>query len=162
MKIRDFLKDFYGSNEVAIYDTCDYITHECRNFEQAILNYGHYTVKRWTIENGVINIHIYSLKNQETRTFLYEPYGDSGDELLLYFHKKPTSAGNFDDTWDMTGVSVPTKECPEWSFWRNIQNVECGNDCIPHDLNKKEILEIKNYIRKHKELVPNMYEEDID
>lgn len=97
-------------------------------------------------------------KKKKKRTFLYEPYGCMGDSLLLYFHKKPTSPGNFDDTWDMTGVDVPTKECPEWYFWRNTQTVECGNDNIPHDLSKKEMKEIKQYIRKHKELVPNMAE----
>ena len=67
-------------------------------------------------------------KKKQKRTFIYEPYGDNGDAVLLYFHKKPTSQGNFDDTWDMTGVDVPTKECPEWSFWRNIQNETDGND----------------------------------
>ena len=97
-------------------------------------------------------------KKKQKRTFIYEPYGDSGDEVLLYFHQKPTSPGNFNDTWDMTGVDVPTKGCPEWSFWRNIQNEIVGNDNIPHDLSKYEIREIKQYIREHRELVPNMFE----
>ena len=97
-------------------------------------------------------------KKKQKRTFIYEPYGDNGDAVLLYFHKKPTSQGNFDDTWDMTGVDVPTKECPEWSFWRNIQNETVGNDNIPHDLSKKEMKEIKQYIREHRELVPNIFE----
>lgn len=97
-------------------------------------------------------------KKKQKRTFIYEPYGDNGDAVLLYFHKKPTSPGNFDDTWDMTGVDVPTKECSEWSFWRNIQNETVGNDIIPHDLSKREMEEIKQYIREHRELVPNMFE----
>ena len=97
-------------------------------------------------------------KEKQKRTFIYEPYGDSGDEVLLYFHQKPTSPGNFNDTWDMTGVSVPTKECSEWGFWRNIQNETVGNDIIPHDLSKREMEEIKQYIREHRELVPNMFE----
>jgi len=97
-------------------------------------------------------------KKKEKRTFLYKPYGEYGDAVLLYFHKEPTSKGNFDDTWDMTGVDVPTKECPYWSFWRNIENAEQGNDNIPHDLSKKEIAEIKQYIREHRELVPRMVE----
>jgi hypothetical protein len=62
--------------------------------------------------------------------------------------------GNFDDTWDMTGVDVPTKECPEWSFWRHTES-----DDIPHDLTKTEIEEIKQYIRTHRELVPRMFDE---
>ena len=37
-------------------------------------------------------------KKKQKRTFIYEPYGDSGDEVLLYFHQKPTSPGNFNDT----------------------------------------------------------------
>ena len=97
-------------------------------------------------------------KKKEKRMFIYEPYGDNGATVLLYFHKKPTNPGNFNDTWDMTGVDVPTKECPEWNFWRNIQNETIGNDDIPHDLSKSEIREIKQYIREHRELVPNMFE----
>ena len=58
----------------------------------------------------------------------------------------------------MTGVAVPTKECPEWGFWKNIQNETDGTDMIPHDLSKKEMEEIKQYIREHRELVPNMFE----
>ena len=96
-------------------------------------------------------------RKKEKRTFLYEPYGENGDAVLLYVHQKPTSSGNFDDTWDMTGVDVPTKECPEWSFWRNIQTKECGNDNIPHDLTKKEMKEIKKYILAHRNLVPELY-----
>lgn len=98
-------------------------------------------------------------KKKQKRTFIYEPYGDNGDAVLLYFHQKPTNPMNFDDTWDMTGVDVPTKECPEWSFWRNIQNATVGNDDIPHDLSKREMEEIKQYIREHRELVPNMFEQ---
>ena len=97
-------------------------------------------------------------KKKPKRTFLYEPYGNNGHAVLLYFHKRPTSEGNFNDTWDMTGVDVPVKECPEWSFWRNIQNEQVGNDDIPHDLTKAEIKEIKRYIMEHRELVPNMCE----
>ena len=108
----------------------------------------------WKVRNFTMKI----FKKKQKRTFIYEPYGDNGDAVLLYFHKKPTSQGNFDDTWDMTGVDVPTKECPEWSFWRNIQNETDGNDIIPHDLSKKEMEEIKQYIREHRELVPNMFE----
>lgn len=97
-------------------------------------------------------------RRKQKRTFLFEPYGKGGFSLLLFFHKKPVNPGNFDDEWDMTGVDVPTKECSEWSFWRNIETFDKGNDNIPHDLSKKEIAEIKKYIREHKELVPAMYE----
>lgn len=97
-------------------------------------------------------------KRKEKRTFLYEPYGNMGNSVLLYFYKKPTNKGDFDDIWDMIGVDVPTKECPKWSFWRNIQTLEKGNDDIPHDLTKKEMREIKQYIRQHKDLVPNIFE----
>ena len=89
------------------------------------------------------------------RKFLYIPYAESGDAVLLYYHQRPT--GNFDNTWDMTGVDVPTKECPKWSFWRNIQSKESGNDMIPHDLTKREIRRIKKYILQHKELVPRLW-----
>lgn len=50
------------------------------------------------------------------RTFIYQPYAENGDAVLLYFHKKPSEKDNY-NSWDMTGVDVPTKECPnEWSF----------------------------------------------
>ena len=39
-----------------------------------------------------------------------------------------------------------------------IQNETVGNDNIPHDLSKKEMEEIKQYIREHRDLVPNMFE----
>lgn len=60
MKVRELLKSFSGDNKVIIYDSHDYSTHEHRNFEQAILNHGHFTVKRWFIENDVITICIQS------------------------------------------------------------------------------------------------------
>lgn len=60
MKVRELLKDFSGNNKVIIYDSHNYSTHDCRNFEQAILNYGHYTVRTWSIENDVITISIRS------------------------------------------------------------------------------------------------------
>ena len=97
-------------------------------------------------------------KKKEKRKFLYEPYGEYGDALLLYFHKKPTNKGNFDNEFDMTGVDVPTKECSEWGFWRMVQTSEVSMYDIPHDLTKREITEIKQYIREHRDLVPNMYE----
>ena len=97
-------------------------------------------------------------KRKQKRAFLYEPYGDMGNAVLLYFHKKPTHPGYLDDEWDMTGVDVPTKEYPEWNFWRIISNKTIGIDEITHDLSKNEIKEIKQYIKKHSELVPNIFE----
>lgn len=41
------------------------------------------------------------------REFLYEPYGDNGAAVLLYFHQKPTEKS---PDFDMTGVDVPIKE----------------------------------------------------
>lgn len=61
-------------------------------------------------------------KKKAKRKFIYELNGDSGDVVLLYFHNKPESQGNFDDTWDMTGVDVPTKECPEWNIDCNFES----------------------------------------
>lgn len=45
------------------------------------------------------------------RVFIYEPYAENGDAVLLYFHKRPSDKDNY-NSWDMTGVDVPTKECP--------------------------------------------------
>ena len=41
------------------------------------------------------------------REFLYEPYGDNGAAVLLYFHQKSTEKS---PDFDMTGVDVPIKE----------------------------------------------------
>lgn len=60
MKIRELLKNFNGNNKVIVYDSHDYSTHKYSNFEQAILNYGHFTVKHWSVENDVITISIQS------------------------------------------------------------------------------------------------------
>lgn len=60
MKVRELLKDFNGNNKVNIYDRHDWTTHEYRNYEQAILNYGHFTVRNWRVENDVITISIQS------------------------------------------------------------------------------------------------------
>jgi hypothetical protein len=92
------------------------------------------------------------------RNFLYKPYGNDGNAVLLYFHKKPVNPGNSDDEYDMTGVDVPTKECPVWSFWRSVKDANSESYEIHHDLSQAEITEIKNYIRNHKDLVPNMSE----
>lgn len=92
------------------------------------------------------------------RIFLYEPYDvENGDAVLLYFHKRPENPKTGLDTWDMTGVDVPTKDCPEWKFWRNVQTAEEGNFETAHDLTPEECKEIQHYILSHPELVPNMY-----
>ena len=50
MKIRELLKNFFGDNEVQIKDDFNYDIHSFKNYEQAILHFGHYTVKNWHIE----------------------------------------------------------------------------------------------------------------
>lgn len=60
MKIRELLKNFFGDNEVQVKDDHDYSIHKFKNYEQAILNYGHFTVKNWHIENDVLYISIQS------------------------------------------------------------------------------------------------------
>lgn len=60
MKIRELLKNFNGSNAVKVHDTFDDSTHDFHSYEQAILHYGHYTVRNWSVENDTINIIIQS------------------------------------------------------------------------------------------------------
>lgn len=93
------------------------------------------------------------------RKFLYEPYGDNGAAILLYFHQKPTE--KYDD-FDMIGVDVPVKEDPEWRFWRSVHNDEFGIDDIEPDLTEGEKEQIKKYILEHRELVPNIFCRDVD
>lgn len=56
MKVRELLKGFSGKNVVRIRDVSDQSEYDCRGFEHAVLNYGHFTVKRWSVENDVIVI----------------------------------------------------------------------------------------------------------
>lgn len=60
MKIIELLKNFFGNNEVQIKDDFNYDIHSFKNYEQAILYFGHYTVKNWHIENNVLYISIQS------------------------------------------------------------------------------------------------------
>ena len=61
MKVRELLKNFNGRIKVRIYDQYDFSTHDCATHEQAILNYGHFTVRNWGIEeDGLIFINIQS------------------------------------------------------------------------------------------------------
>ncbi len=61
MKIRELLKDFNGKIKVRIHDQHDFSTHDFATHEQAILNYGHFTVRNWGIEeDGLMFINIRS------------------------------------------------------------------------------------------------------
>ena len=61
MKVRELLKDFNGKIRVRIYDQHDFSTHDFATHEQAILNYGHFTVRNWGIEeDGLMFINIRS------------------------------------------------------------------------------------------------------
>ena len=53
------------------------------------------------------------------REFLYEPYGDNGAAVLLYFHQKPTEKS---PDFDMACGDVSIKEDQEWRFWRSVHN----------------------------------------
>ena len=88
------------------------------------------------------------------REFLYEPYGDNGAAVLLYFHQNPTEKS---PDFDMTGVDVPIKEDQEWRFWRSVHNEKYGIDDIEPDLTNEEKEHIKKYILEHNELVPNIF-----
>lgn len=50
MKIRDLLKNFKGNCKISIHDYYDGQTHNYENSKDAILWFGYYNVKSWTID----------------------------------------------------------------------------------------------------------------
>ena len=56
MKVRDLLKDFYGDTKIQIREAGTDETHECRNYRHARLEYGHYEVSNWHMEDDVLDI----------------------------------------------------------------------------------------------------------
>jgi len=60
MKIKDFLENYDGICNIAIKDRFDYSEHNYRHKEEAIRNYGYFSIKNWTIDNNNIIIYIQS------------------------------------------------------------------------------------------------------
>ena len=58
MKVKDFLKDFQGTNHIKIYDKSDFSTHRYNDANRAIKDYGYFSVRNWNIEENVLVITI--------------------------------------------------------------------------------------------------------
>lgn len=58
MKVRELLKSLQSRTKIII--TTPYIDDEfvCKNPQQAIINYGHETVKNWFVMNNTIYINL--------------------------------------------------------------------------------------------------------
>ena len=56
MTVRELLKEFTGDNEVYIYDNDCISPQKYDRRDKAIVNYGHYSVIRWSVVYDTINI----------------------------------------------------------------------------------------------------------
>lgn len=53
MKVKEFLENFNGDNHINIFDKHNFTTHRYNNVNNAIKDYGYYTVSSWHIENSI-------------------------------------------------------------------------------------------------------------
>ena len=58
MEVKDFLANFNGMNHIKIFDTFNFETRRYNNVRNAISDYGHFTVRHWTVEDNVLVITI--------------------------------------------------------------------------------------------------------
>lgn len=64
MKVRELLKDFYGDTKIQIREAGTDETHECKKLSHARLEYGHYEVSNWHMEDDVLDILIQPMDNK--------------------------------------------------------------------------------------------------
>ena len=58
MKVKDFLKDFNGTNHIKIFDRFNLQTRRYNDVKNAISDYGYFIVRSWTIEENILVITI--------------------------------------------------------------------------------------------------------
>lgn len=58
MKVKDFLKDFNGTNHIKIFDRFNFQTRRYNDVRNTISDYGYFVVRSWTIEENVLVITI--------------------------------------------------------------------------------------------------------
>lgn len=58
MKVKEFLENFTGDNHIKIYDMHSFDTHRYNNANEAIRQFGYYTVREWKIIDNVLKITI--------------------------------------------------------------------------------------------------------
>ena len=58
MKVKEFLENFTGDNHIKIYDMHNFDTHRFNNANEAIRQFGYYTVREWKIIDNVLKITI--------------------------------------------------------------------------------------------------------
>ena len=54
MKVKEFLENFTGDNHIKIYDMHNFDTHRFNNANEAIRQFGYYTVREWKIIDNVL------------------------------------------------------------------------------------------------------------
>ena len=66
MKVKEFLENFTGDNHIKIYDMHSFDTHRYNNANEAIRQFGYYTVREWKIiDNGLSNWDNYEAESLE-------------------------------------------------------------------------------------------------
>ena len=58
MKVKEFLENFTGDNHIKIYEMHSFDTHRYNNANEAIRQFGYYTVREWKIIDNVLKITI--------------------------------------------------------------------------------------------------------
>lgn len=62
MQVKDLLQNFNGTNHIKVFDKSNFQTHRYNSVENAINDYGYFTVRSWTIEGNVLVIIIQTQK----------------------------------------------------------------------------------------------------
>mgnify|MGYP000385082215 CR=1 FL=1 len=58
MKVKELLYNFKGDNHIKIYDMHSFDTHRFNNANEAIRQFGYYTVREWKIIDNVLKVTI--------------------------------------------------------------------------------------------------------
>ena len=58
MKVKELLENFIGDNHIKIYDMHSFDTCRFNNVNEAIRQFGYYTVREWKINDNVLKITI--------------------------------------------------------------------------------------------------------
>ncbi len=58
MKVKELLENFKGDNHIKIYDMHSFDTHRFNNANEAIRQFGYYTVREWNVVDNVLKVTI--------------------------------------------------------------------------------------------------------
>ena len=58
MKVKELLENFKGDNHIKIYDMHSFDTHRFNNANEAIRQFGYYTVREWDVVDNILKVTI--------------------------------------------------------------------------------------------------------